>query len=97
MVTYQEKEQLVKFLFDKRNRILALSPYQVNDSDRRKSDELFDRINYAYRHCEDEHRKILENEFILHMNKDWWYDYYSRSTYYRMKQRAMDEFLHCLE
>ena len=36
---------------------------------------------------------IIEKEFIERVGKDWWIDYYSRSTYYRLKTRAMEETL----
>ena len=33
------------------------------------------------------------NEFVLERENDWWMEYYSRSTYYRVKTRAMEEAL----
>ena len=33
----------------------------------------------------------MESKVIV--GKDWWIDYYSRSTYYRLKTRAMEETL----
>ena len=38
-------------------------------------------------------RLIIEKEFIEKERKDWWVYYYSRSTYYRLKTRAMEETL----
>ena len=40
-----------------------------------------------------ESKVIIEKEFIERVGKDWWIDYYSRSTYYRLKTRAMEETL----
>jgi len=43
---------------------------------------------------------IIKKEFIERKGKDWWIYYYSRSTYYRLKTRAMEETLYyfsCLE
>lgn len=41
-----------------------------------------------------ESRLIIEKEFIEKERKDWWVYYYSRSTYYRLKTRAMEETLY---
>lgn len=40
-----------------------------------------------------ESKQIIENEFIKREPKNWWSEYYSRSTYYRLKTRAMEEAL----
>lgn len=47
-----------------------------------------------------ESRIIIEKEFVFRESKDWWILFYSRSTYYRLKTRAMEEALYyfnCLE
>ena len=37
---------------------------------------------------------FLKNEFFdNHRKSDWWMNYYSRSTYYRVKKKAMESFL----
>lgn len=36
---------------------------------------------------------IIVNEFVLQKEKEWWIEYFSRSTYYRLKTRAMEEAL----
>lgn len=40
-----------------------------------------------------ESRTMIFNEFIDQNDKNWWLEYYSRSSYYRAKTRAMEEFL----
>lgn len=48
----------------------------------------------------EESRRIIEKDFLYKDKKDWWVLYYSRSTYYRLKTRAMEEVLYyfnCLE
>ena len=48
----------------------------------------------------EESRRIIEKDFLYKDKKDWWVLYYSRSTYYRLKTRAMEEILYyfnCLE
>ena len=37
---------------------------------------------------------FLKKEFFdFNINKTWWYSYYSRSTYYRLKKKYMNQFL----
>lgn len=36
---------------------------------------------------------IIYQDFVLKKEKNWWLEYYSRSTYYRLKTRAMEEVL----
>lgn len=48
----------------------------------------------------EESRRIIEKDFLYKDKKDWWVLYYSRSIYYRLKTRAMEEILYyfnCLE
>lgn len=48
----------------------------------------------------EESRRIIEKDFLYKDKKDWWVLYYSRSTYYRLKTRALEEILYyfnCLE
>lgn len=40
-----------------------------------------------------ESKRIIQKDFIDKVDGDWWLDYYSRATYYRVKTRAMEEFL----
>lgn len=35
---------------------------------------------------------ILRKEYLGDKDKNWWRDYYSRSTYYRLKRQAIDDF-----
>lgn len=37
--------------------------------------------------------RVIYNEYLLGNNKEWWIFYYSKSTYYRMKHKAIDLFL----
>lgn len=45
---------------------------------------------------EEEYRRIIRNDFLEPQPKQWWMDYYAKSTYYRLKQRALEHFLRCL-
>jgi hypothetical protein len=39
-------------------------------------------------------KKIIENDFANKINEFWWTQYYSRSTYYRHRNMAVNEFLY---
>lgn len=43
-----------------------------------------------------EQRQIITNDFIKKQEKNWYLEFYSRSTYYRLKNEAMNAFLNCL-
>lgn len=38
-------------------------------------------------------KRIIINDFLKKDEKDWWISYYAKSTYYRLKTRAMEELL----
>lgn len=40
-----------------------------------------------------ESQLIITNEYVLQKDSNWWIDYYSRATYYRLKTRALEEIL----
>jgi hypothetical protein len=37
--------------------------------------------------------RIIFNEYLTNKVDNWWIYYYSKSTYYRLKNKAMDCFL----
>lgn len=41
----------------------------------------------------EEKKEFIENEFIHKQSSNWWQDYYSRSTYYRLKGLITDELI----
>lgn len=53
-------------------------------------------INCALERLNEDERRILTKEFVENQPKNWWMEYYSKSTYYRFKHRACARFIHCL-
>lgn len=53
-------------------------------------------VDYALKQLDKDERRIIDNDFIEKVDKNWWCSYYSKSTYYRLKVRAMEHFLDCL-
>ena len=50
-------------------------------------------INEAISHCSHHTRLIIENEFIAKKPRGWHEAYFSRSSYYRYCNQALDEFI----
>ena len=41
-------------------------------------------------------RRILISEYIECTDKNWWMEFFSKTSYYRIKRRALTRFIHCL-
>ncbi len=50
-------------------------------------------IDYIISSLDEDSQRILYFDFVYKNNKYWWREYYSKSTYYRLKNIAMDAFL----
>ena len=55
--------------------------------------DIKDKVDYILMHMDKELSKVIYNEYLTSNSNSWWMYYYSRSTYYRMKNKAMDTFL----
>lgn len=42
------------------------------------------------------YREIIVREFLDESADGWFYNYYTKSTFYRLRQRAIHEFIDCL-
>ncbi|MEG0252587.1 MAG: hypothetical protein RR667_00690 [Muribaculaceae bacterium] len=40
-----------------------------------------------------EAQQLVENDYLNPVNHNWWDEYYSRSTYYRVRKKALDDVL----
>ena len=47
--------------------------------------------------CSRETRLITTRDFLEVSSRDWYRVYFSRSQYYRLRRKAVDEFLRCLD
>jgi hypothetical protein len=68
------------------------SNYEVTSSDR----QYVDLIEASLSCLEEEYRRIVTNDFLNPQPRHWWMEYYAKSTYYRLRQRALEHFLRCL-
>ncbi len=46
--------------------------------------------------CSRSTQLIIRREYLSKPEKDWYISYFSRSTYYRLRAKAAEEFVHCL-
>ena len=53
-------------------------------------------INYALKQLDEDTYRIIYNEYILNKPPRWYTEYYSPSTYYRLKKAGLEKFLNCL-
>ncbi len=53
-------------------------------------------VESALKECSKDTQLIIENEYMKKSFRNWYFEYYSRSTYYRIKHKALDEFIDCL-
>lgn len=37
--------------------------------------------------------RMFFNEYLVPKNRDWWMEFYSRSTYYRLRKKTIDDVL----
>lgn len=44
----------------------------------------------------EEEYRIFYNDYLAKSRRYWWQEYYSKSSYYRIKKKAMLKFLNCL-
>lgn len=100
-LSYDEKVQLLTHLGSvyRKGCVQASLCLQgmVEDCDMNYSEmELSSKIKLILRRLCKEDANILINDFFEIKKSNWWYELYSRSTYYRAKSCAMDEFLRCL-
>lgn len=51
------------------------------------------KVDYILMHMERELSMIIYNEYFSKKVENWWIYYFSRSTYYRLKNKAMNDFL----
>ena len=42
---------------------------------------------------QERYAKVIYNEYLTRKKDDWWIYYYSRSTYYRLRKKAINIFL----
>ena len=91
-LTFKEKQDVLEDLFKKYHRaVLQLKCLEERNF---YPTIQFDTVKEKKTYYQDKGSQLNDQlVFIERVGKDWWIDYYSRSTYYRLKTRAMEETL----
>lgn len=87
-MTYKEMESIIKYLISLQKR---QEVWEVSEGNLTK---IFD---FGMQTMNEDEQNVFRHEFILFSDKYWWEEYYSKSTFYRVKKSAMVKFLRCLK
>lgn len=60
---------------------------------KRELEEYVEIVDRIHTHLSKESKFFIDNEYLNFYDRSWWYKYYSRASYYRIKHKALDEFL----
>lgn len=60
---------------------------------KQRLEEYISIINQIHSRLSKESYFFIENEYLNFYDRNWWMDFYSRSTYYRVKHVALNEFI----
>ena len=85
---FQKNEILVKYIFRIRSHYVINGT--LNDAPLHPLVMIVDDI---LADMDEDERFILRNEFINRMPRYWWQNYYSKSRYYRIKGKALKNFI----
>ena len=85
MNTFEATAELMKILDSRRT-----SLYEQNKEKFKVISRIFD---YCLNSMSNEYRNVLDKTFINPSYKFWWVDYYSQSSFYRMRQKAVSSFV----
>lgn len=93
-VNFREISRVVKSIFDKYNKSkFMLENYNQQD----RNYDLYRLVQFALDDLEEDLKRILIQDYVNKSKSYWWNDYYSQSTYYLLKRKAMEQFLDCLK
>lgn len=53
-------------------------------------------IDRTLQDCSAETKCIIRKEYLETNPTDWYTEYFAKSSYYRLKKLALEEFMHCL-
>ena len=97
-LTFSERKKIIDYLFElARKKEFQRNYLYVSENTRTKEERsLIEILDNALEFLTEESRRIMVNDFKVKTNKSWWQYFYSRTTYYRLKDKATREFLNYL-
>lgn len=102
-LTYQQKINLMNQIGDAYRGCVRRIDLAENSGITCVSERISD--DYAFRNyleralqdCTKDTQLITVNDFLEIHERTWYLRYFSQSSYYRHRKKAVDEYLHCLE
>lgn len=102
--TFKQKDLILKRIgIDYRKEsLLELGGYTIEEDETEYLEKCRDKkyysnvklkVDYILKQIDESLVAIIYNEYLTKTACNWWIYYYSKSTYYRMKNKAMDAFL----
>ena len=70
---------------------------ELNNVNTPKEKKYILRVNFALSCMDVRSAKLLWKEYFFNIEKFWWMRLYTRSTFYRLRKKAIDEFLCYME
>lgn len=96
----KENEQFLSYIGRKYRECATIECYRGNELRERSSIE--DKVEFMFyvesilKMMPQDYALIIRNDFLKKRNEKWWQAYFTKSTYYRKKNRAVDEFVSCV-
>lgn len=102
-LTAKQKEQIVEYLMrcyrkssNRIRRYETLNSVQENKAVYQYDQTTCMLVEDALNELNPQMKRIIVNDFMHPLEGKWYLEYYSRSSYLRLRAQAVDEFLRCL-
>ncbi len=103
-MSYQELEKIVKYIGNIYRKSIVRKEIktgilQVNEESNtyKYNDDLVIAIDCYLNECSRDTKCIIEKEYLNKNDPYWYLEYYTKSTYYRLKKKAILEFINCMD
>jgi hypothetical protein len=99
---YQTQKKLLQFMGDtyiaskKRIDLYEFSGARGNDPSYLNDIAYVHSIDRTLQDCSNDTKNIIRHDFLEKSETGWYRVFYNPSSYYRLKRRAVEEFMHCL-
>lgn len=89
-MNFKELDRQAREIFELYNRTVFIRFTLKEEDDNLK---LYYTINYVLESMDEEYQFLIRKEYIEHAPHHWWQLFYSRTTYYRLKRKALTDLL----
>lgn len=96
MPNNKDSKRLCDYLFEHYHSIKKEPFFYMNEEELYAGHMLKDLVNEAINQLDYDSRLILDKDYVQNHDRNWWMEYYSKSTYYRLREKSINRFLRCL-